>query len=120
MRSLWETIDDCGVGMSHSLLPAFPGASISNLLDILGRSLVRDLGLGRSRHCYPNVYDVYVFTPVPLLELGGPVGVFAQFRKLKGSLQTWKSTLQARALTPTPLQRSLERFQSPLSKIKVR
>ena len=43
-RSLWEPIEDCDVGMSHGLLPSFPGASMSSLF-ILGCSLVRDPNL---------------------------------------------------------------------------
>lgn len=105
----------CDVSMSHGLPQAFPGASMSNLLFILGCSLVRDpmnLVLTEVGSVTPAGMMCVCSFVFPCRNWEDQFGVFAQFRKLRGILQTL-ATPQAPALTPPPAQDSLEHFQSP-------
>ena len=75
--------------MSHGLPPAFPGASMSNLLFILGCSLVRDpmiLVLAEVGPVTPAGTMCECSFVFPCRNWEDQFGVFAQFRKLRGIL----------------------------------
>lgn len=102
------------MGMSHGL-PAFPRASMSNLLVILGCSLSSNpmtLILAEVGTVTPACMMCVCSFVFPRWNWEDQFGVFAQSRKLRASLQPLAS-LQALVLTPPPLQCSLEHFQRP-------
>ena len=117
----------CDVSLRHGLPPAFPGASMFNLLFILGCSLVRDpmnLVLAEVGPVIPAGMMCMCSFVFPCRNWEDQFGVFAQFKKLRGILQPL-TTLQAPALippapTPPPPQGSLEHFQSPCTQDQFR